>query len=154
LWVAAEDMDCDWVLACSAAALGSLDIIFRPGENTSIDVVNDPYGGTISQALMDLTTRSLILSTHTTDPLQVTRLGYDFQDDHLYRFVMQVTSSVPPSGDPQASGSLRFYDRVTWNDADIAPVPEPASILLLGSGVAGLIARARKRTLQRAGKGL
>jgi hypothetical protein len=50
-----------------------------------------------------------------------------------------------PFADP--NGSLFFADRITYDFAPDAPVPtpEPGSLLLVGTGAAGLLARRRVR---------
>jgi hypothetical protein len=45
-------------------------------------------------------------------------------------------------GNPEQRGNYSFDDVAT---ASVAPVPEPTSLLLLGSGIAGIAARVRKR---------
>jgi hypothetical protein len=48
-----------------------------------------------------------------------------------------------PFADPD--GALFFADRITYDFAPGAPTPEPSSLLLLGTGAAGLLARRRIR---------
>jgi hypothetical protein len=50
-----------------------------------------------------------------------------------------------PVADPD--GALFFADRITFDFAPGAPVPEPASVLLFGTGAAGLLARPRIRRI-------
>jgi hypothetical protein len=46
-----------------------------------------------------------------------------------------------PFADP--NGALFFADSITYDFVPAAPTPEPASLLLVGTGVAGLVARRR-----------
>lgn len=136
-------------LACTAGtATASVDLTFRPDEQSALRARYLPVGGSVDAMLADLTTGAIVHQVHVTDSWSYDPFVYEFTDNHLYRFVAAGSAMSPPAGDPYADFGIHFYDRVTFEDADIAPVPEPLSLVLVGTGIAGMAARkrfARKR---------
>jgi hypothetical protein len=76
-------------------------------------------------------------------------LGWDFNLDPLDAFAtinFLISDQRPASGfylthtDPESNDSIYFS-----SDLAVTPIPEPATILLLGTGIAGLIGLGRRR---------
>jgi hypothetical protein len=129
-------------LACTAGvASAGVDLTFRAGEQSAMQARYYPIGGTVDAMLADLTTGTILHQVHVTDSWSINPFVYEFTGNHLYRFVASGEALSPPAGDPYADFGIHFYDRVTLEDADIAPVPEPISLVLVGTGVAGMIIR-------------
>jgi hypothetical protein len=133
-------------LACTTGATrADVDMTFRPGDQAAFRASYYPTGGTVDAVLADLTTGTIIHQAHATSLTWPSNgFTFEFPNNHLYRYVAAGVSLSPPAGDPYADFGIRFYDRVTSDDADIAPVPEPMSIVLVGTGLAGMIARRRR----------
>lgn len=58
--------------------------------------------------------------------------------------IASIRFTSQPAG-PNQSAGIPLLDNFSFGQAQAAPVPEPATIVLLGTGLAGIAARARRR---------
>lgn len=58
--------------------------------------------------------------------------------------IASIRFTSQPAG-PNQSAGIPLLDNFSFGQAQTAPVPEPATIVLLGTGLAGIAARARRR---------
>jgi hypothetical protein len=64
--------------------------------------------------------------------------------------IASIRFTTLPAG-PNQSPGIPLLDNFSFGQAQSAPVPEPATLVLLGTGLAGIAARARRRQRVKAG---
>lgn len=102
---------------------------------------------------MDGGSQAALISPETF-PIHLGTLGNPFQEFNFFYSACLGIGPFPPSADSctdaQTAGSshVTYLGRATLSDGDVPPIPEPATVVLVGSGLA-IAARCKQRRRER-----
>ena len=140
------DSNCD---DCVFESRIELDWRFQAiGTSINLNVSTDqfglwPYADTV---LFDETINQLVAEYHLTGGRHDGNIYASLVDSHVYRLLAVKGVAFPGGGEPTGSTNISFSDP-SGVEINAAPVPEPATLLLIGAGVAGVAHRRRSRAI-------
>jgi hypothetical protein len=73
--------------------------------------------------------------------------NFNFDDVDTVRFIPGTIYTLDPLWDPQGKQPHFVIDNITYNES--SPIPEPGTLLLLGSGLVGIVGYAKFRIIRK-----